>query len=164
MARSAATARKSKTAGSKTAGSDDSPAAAKKQTPSKRTKKDEAAEEEPKPEVKRAKKVKEVEETKAAPAEGEDGADADVYITSSKACQAFKVRAEELQKLVKEAKPDASVFINAEKKLGTNPDKGTFAVRVKGKTLVELKAMPRPFTAMKALVIKDLADKVIAEL
>jgi hypothetical protein len=50
--------------------------------------------------------------------------------------------------------------VNEEKKLGTKPDKGTFAVSVRGTKLVELLAMPRPFTAMKALDIGDLGKQV----
>jgi hypothetical protein len=93
-----------------------------------------------------------------------DGSSADIYIISSKACQAFKIRANGLEKMIKAKKPGVTMFINEEKKLGSKPDKGSFVVKVKGKTLVELIAMPRPFTQMKALDMEDLAAQILKEL
>jgi hypothetical protein len=92
------------------------------------------------------------------------GGDCEVVITSNKACNAFKTRAEEVQRLVQKAKPSAKVLINTEKKLGTNPDKGRFAIEVKGKYVVDCGVMARPFTKMKELSMQELADKVVAEL
>ncbi len=97
----------------------------------------------------------------AAPASGEG---ADVHITSSKACQAFKRTSDQLQKLLLAKRPGTSVSVDEQKKLGTKPDRGSFIVRVRGKELVKLEAMPRPFTAMKALDLAELADKVASEL
>jgi hypothetical protein len=86
-----------------------------------------------------------------------------VKITSSKACNAFKTRVDEVQKLVSAAVPGASFDVDVQPKLGTKPDRGSFVVEVAGQKVVELIAMPRPFTAMKSLSMKtDVADKVIA--
>ena len=93
-----------------------------------------------------------------------DGGSGGVKIVSNKVCQAFKTRAEGLKKAILAAKPQASVEIEEQKPLGRNPDKGTFAVSVMGKVLVEKVAMPRPFTAMKALDMDALAKQVIAAL
>ena len=98
----------------------------------------------------------------AAPSAG--GGSGEVQIISSRACQAFKTRAEGLKKAILAAKPQAKVEIDEQKPLGRNPDKGTFAVSVLGKVLVEKVAMPRPFTAMKALDMGALAKQVIAAL
>ncbi len=87
---------------------------------------------------------------------------ADVLITSSKVCQAFAKRADAIAAAVKAAK--FTVAVDTQPALGRNPDRGTFAVVARGKTLVELKAMPRPFTAMKALDIDALAKSVVAAL
>jgi len=98
---------------------------------------------------------------KPAPAAASSGAD--VAITSSKVCQAFAKRADALAAAVKAAGFSASV--DAQPALGRNPDRGTFAVSVKGGApLVSLVAMPRPFTAMKALDMDDVAKKVLAAL
>lgn len=97
----------------------------------------------------------------AAPATAVGGA-ADVLITSSKVCQAFAKRADAIAAAVKGSKH--TVSIDTQPALGRNPDRGTFSVVVRGKTLVELKAMPRPFTAMKALDIDELSKKVLAAL
>jgi hypothetical protein len=90
------------------------------------------------------------------------GGEADVLIVSNKVCQAFKTRAEGLRKAVLAGKPSARVTIDEQKALGRNPDKGTFSVTVKGTTLKACVAMPRPFTAMKALDMDALAKEVIA--
>ena len=99
----------------------------------------------------------------AAPASASAGA-ADVVITSSKACNAFKVRADAVEKGIKAAKPTATVVINTEKKLGSNPDKGSFVVAVGDTKIVELIAMPRPFQKMKALDMDDVVRQVLAKL
>ena len=99
----------------------------------------------------------------AAPASASAGA-ADVLITSSKACNAFKVRADAVEKGIKAAKPTATVVINTEKKLGSNPDKGSFVVAVGDTKIVELIAMPRPFQKMKALDMDDVVRQVLAKL
>lgn len=104
-----------------------------------------------------AKKVK-----LAAPAPAGDS-DADVVIISSKACQAFAKRHDELQKLIKEKDPKLKVDIQVEKKLSSNPDRGNFVVSAKGKTIVDLKAIPRPFSAMKLLDMNDVASRVVSE-
>ena len=93
-----------------------------------------------------------------------DAAAADVLIVSSKACQAFKTRAEGLRKAILAAKPAATVVIDEQKPLGRNPDRGTFSVAVKGATVKACTAMPRPFAAMKALDMDALAKEVIAKL
>ena len=54
----------------------------------------------------------------------------------------------------------ATVVVNAEK-----PNKGDFIVTVKGKKVVELLAMPRPFGKLKALdmdaVVADIKSKLL---
>ena len=97
----------------------------------------------------------------AAPAAAASSA-ADVVITSSKVCQAFAKRADAIAAAVKAA--GFSVSIDTQPALGRNPDRGTFAVVARGKTLVSLPAMPRPFTAMKALDIYALERDVLAAL
>lgn len=87
-----------------------------------------------------------------------------VVITSSKACQAFAKHADKLHTLIKKSIPAVKVQINTEKKISSNPDRGTFAVQVKGKTLVEHKAMPRPFKAMKEMDMEALAQQIVKEL
>ena len=54
--------------------------------------------------------------------------------------------------------------VDEQKRLASKPDRGTFAVHVRGERLVELVAMPRPFAAMKALDMTELANQVIARL
>ena len=98
----------------------------------------------------------------AAPEAAASGAGSGVVIVSNKVCNAFKTRAEGLRKAILAAKPSASVTVDEQKALGRAPDRGTFAVTVAGKSLVELPAMPRPFTAMKALDMDALAKQVIA--
>uniref|UniRef100_A0A7S0M605 Selenoprotein H n=1 Tax=Cryptomonas curvata TaxID=233186 RepID=A0A7S0M605_9CRYP len=87
-----------------------------------------------------------------------------VKITSSKACQAFAKRHVELEKLVLKAKPDAKITIDIQPKLGSKPDKGSFIVEVKGKKIVDLVAMPRPFDKLKALSMETVAADVVKEL
>ena len=87
-----------------------------------------------------------------------------VHITSSKACQAFAKRANAIKAAVSAARPGAKVEIDEQKKEGSNPDRGSFVVQSGGKTIVELRGMARPFTAMKALDIDEVAKKVIAAL
>ena len=87
-----------------------------------------------------------------------------MFIVSNKVCQAFKTRAEGLKKAVLAAKPSAKVEIDEQKALKRSPDTGTFSVTVKGIVLASCVAMPRPFTAMKALDMDALAKQVIAKL
>jgi len=89
---------------------------------------------------------------------------AGVSIVSSKACQAFAKRADGLKAAVAAARPGAKIVIDEQKKEGSNPDRGSFVVVAGGKTIVELRGMARPFTAMKALDMEDVAAKVIAAL
>jgi hypothetical protein len=84
-----------------------------------------------------------------------------IQITSSKACQAFAKRANQVKDIVSKARPGASITIDEQKKEGTNPDRGSFVITVGGKTVVELRSMPRPFTAMKALDMDKVAADVI---
>ena len=49
------------------------------------------------------------------------------------------------QKLILKAKPDATITIDVQPKLGSKPDKGSFIVEVKGKKIVNLVAIARPF-------------------
>lgn len=84
-----------------------------------------------------------------------------IQITSSKACQAFAKRANQVKDIVSKARPGASITIDEQKKEGTNPDRGSFVITVGGKTVVELRSMPRPFTAMKALDMEKVAADVI---
>ncbi len=98
----------------------------------------------------------------ALPSTSAAGAAADVVITSSKVCQAFAKRADAIAAAVKAAKH--TVVVDAQPALGRNPDRGSFIVVVRGKTLVDLKAMPRPFTAMKALDIDAVSKSVLAAL
>ena len=87
-----------------------------------------------------------------------------VHIISSKACQAFAKRANAIKAAVSAARPGAKCEIDEQKKEGSNPDRGSFVVQSGGKTIVELRGMARPFTAMKALDIDEVAKKVIAAL
>lgn len=84
-----------------------------------------------------------------------------VQITSSKACQAFAKRANQVKDIVSKARPGASITIDEQKKEGSNPDRGSFVITVGGKKVVELRSMPRPFTAMKALDMEKVANDVI---
>ena len=93
----------------------------------------------------------------AAPTSGHD-----VVITSSKVCQAFKTRATIVETAVKAAK--GSVVVNEEKAEGRNPDRGTFRIVAKGKTIVDLPGMARPFPAMKALDMEAIAKQTVAAL
>jgi len=123
-------------------------------------------EEEPKVKATKAKVVKAVKAkaepapAKAAPAPKVSSGSA-IQITSSKACQAFAKRANQVKDIVSKARPGASITIDEQKKEGTNPDRGSFIISVGGKVVVELKSMPRPFTAMKALDMEKVAQDVI---
>ena len=57
---------------------------------------------------------------------------------------------------MREKKPDATVAINADK-----PRKGAFELRARGKVLLSLLDMPRPFTKLKALDMDEVAKTVI---
>jgi hypothetical protein len=123
----------------------------------------------PEPEAKAAKTAKaKVTKTapKAAPAPAAPAVSAPtsgsgVQITSSKACQAFAKRANQVKDIVSKARPGASITIDEQKKEGSNPDRGSFVITVGGKKVVELRSMPRPFTAMKALDMEKVANDVI---
>ena len=62
-----------------------------------------------------ATKKKEAAATSAADTEAAAATAADVVIEASKECNAFKTRAEAVQKLIKASKPDAIVVINPER-------------------------------------------------
>jgi hypothetical protein len=53
----------------------------------------------------------------------------------------------------------ASVAINP-----TKPGKGNFVVRVNGETVVELLALKRPFSSLKALDMDDVSQTVLKAL
>jgi len=91
-----------------------------------------------KPSAAKKQKVSETPGAAAATAGGASLSSADVVITSSKACQAFKTRANGLHAAIKKVKPSASVVIVEEKKLGSNPDRGSFVINVKGAKMIEL--------------------------
>ena len=76
-------------------------------------------------------------------------------------CNAFKTRASAVAAAVKAAKPGASVVVDEQKAEGRNPDRGSFRIAVHGKVIVDLKGMPRPFVAMKALDLDAVARSVI---
>ncbi len=47
---------------------------------------------------------------------------------------------------------------------GRKPDIGSFVIVVKGRTIVECRAMKRPFLTMKALNMDDVKAEVLAAL
>jgi hypothetical protein len=61
------------------------------------------------------------------------------------------------KKIVQAIEKDTTVVINPEK-----PGKGNFVVRVNGEPIIELLAMARPFTALKALDMDDVSQKVLS--
>ena len=71
----------------------------------------------------------------------------------------FKTRSGKLEKALKAAKSDLTVSINPEK-----PRKGCFEVRVGDKAVLSLTDMARPFKALKALDIDEVAADVLKEL
>ena len=79
-------------------------------------------------------------------------------------CNAFKTRASAVAAAVKAAKPGVSVAVDEQKAEGRNPDRGSFRIAVRGKLIVDLKGMPRPFVAMKALDMDDVCKRVVAAL
>ena len=79
-------------------------------------------------------------------------------------CNAFKTRASAVAAAVKAAKPGVSVAVDEQKAEGRNPDRGSFRIAVRGKVIVDLKGMPRPFVAMKALDMDDVCKRVVAAL
>ena len=97
---------------------------------------------------------------KVAPAKKND--EAIVIITSSKVCNAFKSRATQVAAAVAKAKPAFLVVIDEQPAEGRNPDRGTFKIVVRGKTILDLPKMARPFPAMKALNMDDVCAQVIA--
>jgi hypothetical protein len=60
------------------------------------------------------------------------------------------------KKIVQAIEKDTTVAINPEK-----PGKGNFVVRVNGEPIIELLAMTRPFTALKALDMDEVSQKVL---
>ena len=82
-------------------------------------------------------------------------------IISSKACQAFAKRAKGLADAIKAARPGIKVMIDERPKEGKNPDRGSFVVSVGSKEVVACRGMPRPFNAMKALDMDDVASQVL---
>jgi hypothetical protein len=77
-------------------------------------------------------------------------------------CQAFAKRADAVAKAVKDA--GYTVEIDTRPAEGRKPDRGSFIITARGKALVELKGMPRPFASMKALDIDQVAKDTIAAL
>jgi hypothetical protein len=76
----------------------------------------------------------------------------------------FKRSATQVENAVNAALPGTVVVLNEEK-----PRKGTFAITVvdaKGEKtpIVELLAMPRPFTKLRGTNLEDVASKVVEAL
>ena len=61
-------------------------------------------------------------------------------------------------------RPGLAVEVDTQPKQGKNPDRGSFVVAVDGKHLLELRAMLRPFAAIKGLDMDEVARKVVAAL
>ena len=78
----------------------------------------------------------------------------DIIIEACKSWGAFKSRAAKVDKACSVA--GLKVVINNEK-----PRKGAFVITVKGKKIIELLDMPRPFTKLKALDMDEVTEKVI---
>ena len=78
----------------------------------------------------------------------------DIIIEACKSWGAFKSRAAKVDKACSAA--GLKVVINNEK-----PRKGAFVITVKGKKIIELLDMPRPFTKLKALDMDEVTEKVI---
>ena len=93
-------------------------------------------------------------------------ADVDVFITSSRACQAFAKRDEELSRLVKatgkRAGKEVTVYAHRDKKISSHPDVGSFVVYVKGRPHVRLEKLARPFAKLKELDLEEVAEQVAA--
>jgi hypothetical protein len=100
----------------------------------------------------------------AAPAPAGATGAAGVHVTSSKACQAFGKHVDKLKTALGKLRPGVAIEVDTQPKEGKNPDRGSFVVAVNGKTVIELRAMPRPFTAMKGLDMDEVARKVVAAL
>ena len=79
-------------------------------------------------------------------------------------CNAFKTRASAVAAAVKSARPSATVAVDEQPAEGRKPDRGSFRIVVKGKAVVDLRGMPRPFTAMKALNMDAVCKQVVAAL
>ena len=60
------------------------------------------------------------------------------------------------KKIVSVIENDTTVVINPEK-----PGRGNFVVRVNGEPIIELLAMPRPFSALKALDMEDVSQQIL---
>ena len=61
------------------------------------------------------------------------------------------------KKIVQGIEKDVSVAINPVK-----PGRGNFVVRVRGEPVVELLAMTRPFTPLKALDIDEISQQILS--
>ncbi len=68
----------------------------------------------------------------------------------------FGRSAKKLSELITAKKPKAVVVVNVEK-----PGKGNFVVSVKGKEVIGLRAMPRPFKALRECNIESLSEDVV---
>lgn len=92
-------------------------------------------------------------DTKASPELTEEKV---VTVEACKSWGAFKSRSAKIQKGVGSK---AKVLINKDK-----PGKGNFIVKVSGvdEPIVELKAMKRPFPALKQLDMDEIVEKVLA--
>ena len=77
-------------------------------------------------------------------------------------CNAFNTRADAVAAAV--VKSGRTVAIDTQPAEGRKPDRGSFAIVADGKTIVELRSMPRPFVAMKALDMDAVTQQVLAAL
>ena len=71
----------------------------------------------------------------------------------------FGRSAKKLSELVTSKNSKAVVVVNAEK-----PGKGNFVVSVKGKEVLGLRALPRPFKALRECDLESVANDVIKQL
>ena len=71
----------------------------------------------------------------------------------------FARSTKKLTEEIKRAVPEAKIEVNAEK-----PGKGNFIVSVDGESVLSLKALPRPFKALRECDLVAVADKVVAKL
>ena len=72
---------------------------------------------------------------------------------ASRDSSVFKKKA---QKIEKDLGDKATVVINRDK-----PGKGNFVVKLGDNTIVELKGLEKPFTALKELKVEDLIEKIL---
>jgi hypothetical protein len=71
----------------------------------------------------------------------------------------FSRSAKKLSEELAKIKKDVGVRVNPEK-----PGKGNFIVSVNGEEVVALKALPRPFKALRELDLEEVAKKVTKKL